>query len=135
MWRFERSREEHDAPRVLRDSLQCTSHGGGRRHPDQKHRIDIFQAAIERLWNREIPAHHIDLWRHTGRVRVADHGAETRPRCRQLIDNVATNVAGAADDKDAIHVSALGQEAIYDIATRFATDRIGHPGVESLVTR
>src|SRR5207247_8850163 len=72
-------------------------------YPHQKNRINILQAAIQGLGNREIPAHHLDLWRQTGRLRVASHGAEPRSRCRQLIDNLATDVPGAADDEDTIH--------------------------------
>jgi len=63
----------------------------------------ILQAAIQPLGNREIPAHHLDLWRQTGRIRVADHGAAPRSRCRELTDNLATDIPGAADDEDTIH--------------------------------
>ena len=101
--RFERSREEHDAPCVLRDSLQRVRHGGRRRDPHQEHRINILKAPIQGLGNREIPAHDLDLSRQARRIRVAGHGAEPRSRCRQLRHNLAADVPGAADDEDTIH--------------------------------
>jgi len=51
----------------------------------------------------ELAVHHFDLWRQSGRTRVAGHGAEPRSRCRELIDNLATDVPGAADDQNTIH--------------------------------
>jgi hypothetical protein len=101
--RLERSCEEHDAPRVVRDSFQRTWRSHRRCDPYQEDRINIFEARIKRLGNREIPAHHLDLWRQAGRIRVASHRAEPRSRGPQLIDNLATHVPGAADDEDTVH--------------------------------
>jgi hypothetical protein len=101
--RLERSCEEHDSARVVRDSFQRTWRSRRRCDPYQEDRINIFQASIKGLGSGEIPAHHLDLWRQAGRSRVADHRAEPRPRCAQLMDNLATDVPGAADDEDTVH--------------------------------
>jgi predicted ATPase len=107
--RLERSGEEHESPCVVRDSFQRTRRSRRRRHPYQEDRVDIFQAPFEGLGNREIPAHHLDLWRQAGRIRVAGHHAEPRSRCPQLIDNLATDVPGAADDEDTVHAGPILQ--------------------------
>ena len=103
MRRLERSCEEHDSPCVIRESIQRTGRSRRRSHPYQEDRINIFQAPIKSLGNRGIPAHHLDLWRQTGRIRVAGHRAEPISRRPQLIDNLATDVPGAADDEDTVH--------------------------------
>ena len=91
--RLEWSGQEHDAPRVVRDSLQRRWRSRRRCDPYQEDRINILQAAIEALGNREIPAHHLDLSPEQRRIRVAGHGAELCSRCRQFRDHVAADVA------------------------------------------
>src|SRR5207253_11355439 len=80
-----------------------------------------FQAPIKSLGNREIPAHYLDLWRPAGRIRVAGHGAEPRSRCTQLVDNLATDVPGAADDEDTVHQALSALAARAPVAPRLPT--------------
>ena len=90
--RFDRSGEKHDAPRVLRDPLQCGSNGAARGGPHQEHRLHAIQACIQGLGECEIPSHHLNLRGQTSRVRVARQRADLHAATRQLRDNLATDV-------------------------------------------
>jgi hypothetical protein len=103
MRRLERRREVHNAPRVLRDSLERAFDRVRRRHPHQEDRINLTQAGIETLGNCEIPAHDVDVCRHTRCVRIASHRTKLGTRGDQLIDDVTPNVSGGAGDEDAVH--------------------------------
>jgi hypothetical protein len=59
--RLDRSREEIDAPCVLRDPLPRGDNGGRRGGPHQEHGIDAIETSMQGLGNSEIPANHRDL--------------------------------------------------------------------------
>src|SRR5262245_30152172 len=105
MWRFERSRKQHNASRVLSDPVQSRGKSSGRSSPHQKDCVDAMQTFIERVGKSEISAHHLNGRRQTSRVRVACHRTDLRSSSRQLRHNLAADVAGRSDDKDAIHAA------------------------------
>jgi hypothetical protein len=69
----------------------------------QEHRIDLLQAGVETLGNREIPPHDIDVGRQTRCVRIASHRTKLGARSSQLIDDVTPDVSSGAGDEDSIH--------------------------------
>ena len=103
MGRFERCGEVHDPPRMLRDSLERAFDRVRRRDPHQEHRVDLLQAGIETLGNREIPAHDVGMCRQTCAVRISSHRTKPGARGSQLIDNVTPDVSSGAGDEDAMH--------------------------------
>jgi hypothetical protein len=65
--------------------------------------MDAIQAFIERLGNREISTHDINVWRQTGRVRVADEYMDSQACDRHLQNDLATDVARPSDDEHTTH--------------------------------
>ena len=102
MRRLERRGEVDDPPRLLRDSLDRTFDRVRRRDPHQEHGVDLLQAGIETLGNREIPAHDVDICRQMCSVRISGHGAKLGARRSQLIDHVTPDVSSGAGDEDPI---------------------------------
>jgi hypothetical protein len=100
---LERRGEVNDAPRVLRDSLECGFDRIRRRDPHHEYRIDLLQAGVETLGNREIPAHDVDVCRQTRCVRIASHRTTPGASSSQLIDDVTPDVSSGAGDQDSIH--------------------------------
>jgi len=72
--------KEYDSSSFLNDPLQCGRDSGRWRSPHQKHRIHAIQTSIERVRNSEISVHQLNLWRHTGPVRLARHRAHSNTR-------------------------------------------------------
>src|SRR5947209_4502559 len=100
---FQWGGEEYYPPGVLRDPLQSGNDSVGWRHPDQEHRVNPIQAAVQGLWTSEVSAHDFNVCRQTNLIRVAHQRTCSHPCTRQLREDLAPDVARRSDDEDAFH--------------------------------
>ena len=94
------SRKKDDAADSRRDSCDRIRRGRERRDPHEQHGGDIVQCSIERVGRDEIAAHDVGADRQLARLRIATEGANRETGGTQLRDNLSTDIATRAGDKD-----------------------------------
>jgi hypothetical protein len=107
MRRLVRRREQDDAAGVTCHLLDRGSDGGGRRGPDKKHSFDPAQGGDERFGRGEVAPGHFDVRRKMGGFGIANQRAHLE-MAGKLGRDLASDTAGSADDKDAVHWVIIG---------------------------
>jgi hypothetical protein len=107
MQRFKRSREEYDAPRMLRDLPQCRCDCRRWSGPYQENRICISETCRQSIGTCQVPIHNLGLCGQRGRVRISGHGPDLSSGSEQLRDDLPAGVPRSSDNKDAMHAEAI----------------------------